>query len=238
VVGSGVSTDDLETAYAYPPGSDRWVRANMVVSVDGAASLDEQSATLSGAPDKKVFGMLRALCDVVLVGAGTARAEDYQPVRIGPVRAEIRARLGLSASPPIAVVTRTLDLDLAKPLFTEAATRTIVVTTSSVPLARLDEAREVADVIVHDGEIDLALLLDQLADRGLHRVLSEGGPGLLSDLLRAAVVDELCLTVSPTLAGSTTERRLTGDLPQPLALSLVGTRADEDFVFLRYLVVR
>jgi len=238
VVGSGVSTDDLETAYAYPPGSERWVRANMVVSVDGAASLDEQSATLSGAPDKKVFGVLRALCDVVLVGAGTARAEDYQPVRIGPVRAEIRARHGRSASPPIAVVTRTLDLDLDKPLFIDAAARTIVVTTSSAPSSRLAEAGEVADVIVHDGEIDLAVLLDQLAERGLHRVLCEGGPALLGDLLRAGLVDDLCLTLSPTLAGSTTERRLTGDLPQPLVLSLVGTRTDEDFVFLRYLVVR
>ena len=75
---------DLETAYAYPPGKERWVRANMVTAVDGLATLDQQSATLSGAADKKVFGILRALCDVVLVGAGTARAESYEGVRIGP----------------------------------------------------------------------------------------------------------------------------------------------------------
>ena len=229
---------ELENAYAYPPGTDRWVRANMVASVDGSASLDQQSATLSGAGDKKVFGILRALCDVVLVGAGTARAEDYQPVRIGPTRAEIRSRHGLSASPPIAVVTRTLDLDLTKPLFTQAAARTIVVTTSAVPSSRLDEAREVADVIVHDGQIDLALLLEQLADRGLQRVLTEGGPGLLGDLLSAGLVDELCLSVSPTLVGDPGEKRLTGPLPEPLALELVGTVSDAGFAFLRYLVRR
>ncbi|BEP16198.1 pyrimidine reductase family protein [Acidothermaceae bacterium B102] len=229
---------DLETAYAYPPGTDRWVRANMVVSVDGSASLDHQSATLSGTGDKKVFGLLRALCDVILVGAGTARIEEYAAVRIGPTRAEIRDRHGLSASPPIAVVTRTLDLDLTKPLFTQAAARTIVVTTSSVPSSRLAAAREVADVIVHDGEIDLARLLDQLADRGLRRVLTEGGPALLGDLLSAGLVDELCLTISPTMVGDPGEKRLTGRLPEPLALELVGTISDAGFVFLRYLVRR
>jgi riboflavin biosynthesis pyrimidine reductase len=229
---------DLETAYPYPPGKERWVRANMVTSVDGFASLDEQSSTLSGAADKKVFGILRALCDVVLVGAGTARGEGYEAVKIGPVRAEIRARHGLSAAPPIAVVTRTLDLDLTAPLFTQADARTIVVTTSAASADRLAQARGVADVIVHDGEIDLALLLDQLADRGLHRVLTEGGPGLLTDLLAAGLVDELCLTVSPTVVGDPVEHRLIGHLPSPVTLELAGTLVDTGFVFLRYLVQR
>ncbi|MDX6230266.1 MAG: hypothetical protein QOI76_3656 [Frankiales bacterium] len=227
--------DDLETAYAYP--SDRWLRCNFVVSADGAASLDGSSEQLSGAPDKRVFGILRALCDVVVVGAGTARAEDYQPVRIGPRRAEIRARHGLSACPPIAVVTRTLDLDLTRPLFTQAQARTIVVTSSAVPDRRLDEARTVADVIVQD---DLAGLPQQLAERGLGRVLCEGGPELFGDLLRAELVDELCLTVSPQLVGSLSEHRLTGStaLPRPLSLTLAGSRTDENFLFLRYLVDR
>ncbi|MDX6212689.1 MAG: hypothetical protein QOF82_1776 [Frankiales bacterium] len=227
--------DDLETAYAYP--SERWLRCNFVVSPDGAASLDGGSERLSGPPDKRLFGMLRALCDVVLVGAGTARAEDYQPVRIGDRRAEIRARHGLSACPPIAVVTRTLDLDLTKPLFTQAQARTIIVTSSAVPVARLAEAREVADVIVHD---DLGSVPQQLAELGLGRVLCEGGPGLFGDLLRLGLVDELCLTVSPTLVGSLSEHRLTGStpLPQPLSLTLAGSRTEEDFVFLRYLVQR
>lgn len=225
--------DDLETAYAYPEG--RWVRLNMISSVDGAVSLDGGSRALSGEPDMRVFGMLRALCDVVVVGAGTVRAEDYQPVRIGPRRAEIRARHGLSACPPIAVVTRSLDLDLTRPLFTQAEARTIVVTSSTDPV-RVSAAREVADVIVHDVAIDLPLLLDQLADRGLRRVLCEGGPALLSDLVRAGLADELCLTVSPQLVGRADVRRLTTGLPSPVPLSLAGTLADEGFLFLRYLL--
>lgn len=227
--------DDLERDYAYPDG--RWVRLNMVSSVDGAASLDGGSRELSGAPDMRVFGMLRALCDVIVVGAGTVRAEDYKPVRIGPRRAEIRARHGLSPCPPIAVVTSSLDLDLSRPLFTEAQARTIVVTSATDPV-RLREAGEVADVIVHDGAVDLGLLLDQLASRGLRRVLCEGGPALLTDLLQAGRADELCLTVSPQLVGRDDTRRLTTGLSAPICLTLAGTRTDEDFLFLRYRVQR
>jgi riboflavin biosynthesis pyrimidine reductase len=236
VIGSLV--DHLELLYAYP--SDRWLRANFVVSPDGVASLDGGSERLSGQPDKRVFGMLRALCDVVLVGAGTARSEDYQPVRIGPVRAEIRARHGLSAAPPIAVVTRSLDLDLTKPLFTQAQATTVVVTSTAVPASRLAAAREVADVIVLEGELSLPAMVEQLAARGLGRVLCEGGPDLFGDLLRAGLVDELCLTVSPLLVGSLSEHRLTGStpLPQPLSLTLAGSRTEENFLFLRYLVDR
>jgi riboflavin-specific deaminase-like protein len=227
--------DQLESDYAYPDG--RWVRLNMVSSVDGAASLDGGSRELSGEPDMRVFGMLRALCDVIVVGAGTVRAEDYQPVRIGPRRAEIRSRHGLSPCPPIAVVTSSLDVDLTRPLFTEAQARTIVVTSSTDPV-RTAEAREVADVIVHDGSVDLALLLDQLASRGLHHVLCEGGPALLTHLLEGGLADELCLTVSPQLVGRDDTRRLTTGLDVPVPLTLTGTRTDDDFLFLRYRVRR
>ena len=93
-------------------------------------------------------------------------------------------------------------------------------------------------MIVHDGDLDLARLLDQLAERGLHRVLTEGGPGLLTDLLNARLVDELCLTVSPTVVGDPGEHRLIGRLAEPVTLELAGTLSDAGFVFLRYLVRR
>ena len=71
---------DLATVYAYPHRLDRpWVRANMVSSIDGAGSVDGHSAGLSSPPDKQIFALLRAQADVVLVGAGTARAEAYGP---------------------------------------------------------------------------------------------------------------------------------------------------------------
>ena len=233
-----MNAEDLETWYAYPPDVDRWLRANFVVSVDGFVSLNGLSEPLSGAADKRAFGMLRALSDVVLVGAATARAESYRPVQIGAARAEIRARHGLSPVPPIAVITRSLDLDLDGPLFTEAVAPTIVVTTSEAPADLLAAARQVADVIVHPGDIDFVLLLNQLASRGMRRVLCEGGPSVLADLLALGLVDELCLTSSPVLVGGATERRLIGTLAEPLQLTLGASREDEDFTFQRYLVRR
>lgn len=233
-----MSTEDLETWYAYPPDVDRWLRVNFVISPDGYISLNGSSEPMSGPADMRAFGMLRALADVVLVGAGTARAENYRPVQIGAARAELRSRHGLSAAPPLAVVTRTLDLDLEGPLFLQAAAPTIVVTTSEAPPDLLSQARQVADVIVHQGDVDFALLLNQLASRGMRRVLCEGGPGLLADLLAVGLVDELCLTTSPVMVGNPAERRLIGALPEPLRLTLARSRTDDGFTFSRYLVQR
>src|SRR5215469_14098809 len=106
----------LAEAYAYP--RDRWLRVNFVSSADGAAHLDGRSEGLSSPADKQVFGILRVLADVVLVGAGTARVEEYKPARRRPSLAALRE--GRPAAPPIALVTRTLGLNLTSPLFTEA----------------------------------------------------------------------------------------------------------------------
>ena len=76
-----LSHDDLLGLYAYP--HDRfWVRANFVSSLDGAAQgTDYKSGSLSSTNDQRVFALLRSLCDLILVGAGTVRAEGYQPVQ-------------------------------------------------------------------------------------------------------------------------------------------------------------
>ena len=168
----------LAEAYAYP--RERWLRANFVTSADGAAYVDGRSGGLSSAGDKRVFGILRVLADVVLVGAGTARAEEYKPARRRPSLAALRE--GRPATAPIALVTRTLGLNLASPLFTEAPpdARTIVITCAASDAELRAAAAKVADVIVAGEEtVDLAAALAALADRGLSRVLCEGGPHLL-----------------------------------------------------------
>ena len=112
---------ELASAYAYRDdgAGGHTVRANMVSTVDGAASgIDGLSGTVSGEADRRVFRTLRQLADVVLVGAGTARAEGYRPAAL-----------------PIAVVSGRLDLDLSAPLYAAAEHRTIVITCSSA-LAR------------------------------------------------------------------------------------------------------
>jgi riboflavin biosynthesis pyrimidine reductase len=225
----------LAAAYAYP--RERWLRANFVSSADGAAYVDGLSGGLSAPADKQVFGILRVLADVVLVGAGTARAEEYKPARRWDSLASLRA--GRPAALPIAIVTRSLGLNLASPLFTDAPedARTIVITCAASDSDLRAETAKIADVIVAGDEaVDLAAARGALEERGLRRVLCEGGPSLFGDLAAAGLVDELCLSLSPTLAGPGAARIIDGThlgAARPLALTQV-LAADDGFLFCRY----
>jgi riboflavin biosynthesis pyrimidine reductase len=203
----------LAGLYTYPAGEalDRpWLRANMVVSVDGAASLVGRSGGLSGPADRLVFSVLRSLADVILVGAATARAEGYRPAAkraIWPV-----LRDGRAATPPIAVVTRELSLDPDSPLIAlaPAGSRTIVLTTAAAPGPRLAAVARHADVVVAGRDsLTPAAVLGALAERGFRRVLTEGGPSLLAQFTAAGLLDDLCLTISPLLEGGRAGRILT-----------------------------
>jgi riboflavin biosynthesis pyrimidine reductase len=133
------------------------------------------------------------------------------------------------------VVSRSLDLDPAQEIFSDAPTRPIVLTHAASPAGRRRAAAEVAEVIVTgDHEVDLAAALAELHARGATQVLSEGGPHLLGALTAADLVDELCLTVSPLLAGGTAGRIATGPAGPPRALSLRHVLAGDDMLFLRY----
>ncbi|MBV9382855.1 MAG: pyrimidine reductase family protein [Streptosporangiaceae bacterium] len=203
--GAGELSDaDLAALYAYPEGV-RTVRANMVMSVDGAASLAGRSGGLSSPGDRRVFALLRGLADVVVAGAGTVRAEHYKPARpAGLEEAWPGLRAGRPATPPIAVVTRRLDLDPEDPLFTSAPphARTIVITSGLAPGERVASFDGRADVIVADTDrVDLETAVGALAARGYQRILCEGGPHLIGDLTAAGLLGELCVTVSPLLAG-------------------------------------
>ena len=119
--------DDIDVAAAYAVDEKRHVRANFVASVDGSVSLAGKSAGLSSPADRQLFHLLRSMSDVVLVGAGTARVENYGGAREADGHA-----------PPIAVVTRSLDLDPAARLFTDTVVRPIIVTCSDSPADRRD----------------------------------------------------------------------------------------------------
>lgn len=221
---------DLEAIYAYPEGLTRpWVQVNFVSSADGAVEIDATSAGLSHTADREVFLLGRDLSDVVLVGAGTARAEDYRGVRTGAKHVERRRRLGLGDVPPIAVVTRTADLDPASRLFTDTHVPPIVITTAAAETASLEQAG--AEIIRAE---DLPQALDKLADRGLYRIDCEGGPGLFGDLIAADLVDQLCLTVAPLLTGGGAGRIAAGPPSAPRRLDLASILVEDDYAFLRY----
>ena len=238
---------DLGQLYAYPgrlPGRS-WVRGNMVESADGAAALDGRSGGLSGDADRAVFRVLRSQADVVVAGSGTVRDEHYRPAQTSAMVPGLRA--GRPATPPIAVITGSLDLDLSSSLFTEAPAdaRTIVITTDQAPADRRKAAAELADVIVAGADsVDLGVALDALAERGLRRVLCEGGPHLLAQFAGTGRLDELCVTISPLLAAGGSGRILAGPaLTGPaqsggLPLSLGHVLEDHGFLLCRYLVRR
>ena len=224
----------LAEVYAYP--RERWLRANFVASADGAAYIDGRSTGLSSPDDKRIFGILRVLADVVLVGAGTARDEEYKPARRRPALASLRE--GRPEKTAIALVTRALDLNLTAPLFTETPpdARTIVITCAASDDELRAETAKVADVIVAGGEtVDLGEALRALEARGLSRVVCEGGPHLLGDLMAAGLLDELCLSFSPTLVGPGAGRIIAGQpsAARPLTLKHVLAGAD-GFLFSRY----
>ena len=211
---------DLVDAYATAPG--RLVRGGMVLSADGAAAHGGTSRSLSTAADRAVFRALRAVCDVVLVGAGTARAEAYGPVPLAAALRGWREQRGLPAVPALAVVSRSLDLP------PELARAAVVVTCAAAPHEGLPDV-----VVAGRDEVDLADALDQLADRGLGHVLCEGGPALLGDLVAAGLLDELCATVTPLLAG-TGPGVLGRALPDPLPLRLLSMIESDGSLLLRW----
>ncbi|WP_396287631.1 pyrimidine reductase family protein [Amycolatopsis sp. PS_44_ISF1] len=233
--GPPVSDDELERVYGYPePLAEPFVQVNFVASADGAAAVDELSRGLSHPADRRVFLLARDLADVVLVGAGTARAEDYRGARSNPARAARRARLGLAPVPPIAVVTRSAALDPGSRLFTDTAVAPIVVTTTKADTAELTEAGATV-IAAGDEDVDLARALAVLAEHGLSRVDCEGGPALFAALAAADLVDQLCLTVSPLLTGGGSGRIAAGPaVSPPRRLDLASILVEDGFTLLRY----
>lgn len=230
----------LARLYAYPEAGRPWVRANMISSADGAAEIEGRSGGLGGPADRLLFQVLRSLADVVLVGAGTVRAEQYKPARPDAMLPGLRE--GRPAAPPVAVVSASLNLDPGSPLLAAAPAdaRTIVITTSSAPPGRRAALARVAEVVeAGEDRISPERAIAALGRLGHRRVLTEGGPTLLAQLAATGTLDELCLTLSPVLTGGGARRILAGPpaappLPGPVPLRLAHLLADGGFLFCRY----
>ncbi|WP_433023426.1 pyrimidine reductase family protein [Kribbella sp. CA-294648] len=229
--------EEVIAAYAVLDRSVPRVRANFVTSLDGAVTLDGLSGGLSNKDDQELLGMLRMLADVVLVGAGTLRAEQYNGLRLRKTRREWRQEQGWPENPVLAIVSARLELDPHSSVFTEAPVRPIVITCESSSAGRREALGEVADVLICGTEaVDLTVAVNELVKRGLPQILCEGGPHLLGSLTSADLVDELCLTVSPLLAGPGA-RRITDGLASTQAHRLDPIHVltgDDGFLFLRY----
>jgi riboflavin biosynthesis pyrimidine reductase len=236
--GTDLTPPELERAYAWP--TDRsWVRLNFISSVDGSTQgADGRSGSLGCDADRVVFRLLRSLSDVVLVGAGTARAERYRPVQAAELDLDARARAGLTGLPVLAVVSRSLELSPA--LLTASPDELVVLTTAAAPAGRRAALAEHARVVVAgDEQVDPVAAVRALVDLGHRRVLAEGGPRLARDLAAAGALDDVCLTLRATLVAGHGLRLLAGPgLDPPVDLELASLLADRSDLFLRYTTVR
>jgi riboflavin biosynthesis pyrimidine reductase len=197
-----------------------YLRADFVASLDGAIAVQGRSEGLGSPADKASFHALRAVCDAVVVGAGTVRMENYGAVRFSDPARRWREAHGRSLDVPVVVVSRTGDLGNGRVL-------------EGPVLLAAPEGPEGVERI----PAEPAAMVAALHERGLTRLLCEGGPSLLTTLLHAGLVDDLYLTASPQLVG--TGPYLVHGLDEPVHLQLRTLVHDDPGVLLaRWSVVR
>ncbi len=225
------SRESVEAFYLHP--SDVHLRLNLVTSLDGAVEIDGLSGPLGVPADREAFVAMRAAADVVLVGAGTVRAESYGPVKLGADRRARRESRGQSSVPRLAVVSGSAEFDVASTLFDSEGQ--VIVYTSDGQVSRRGELARVAEVVGAGAkDVQLAAVVADLRERGLGRILCEGGPTLFGALIAAGLVDELCVTVSPLLAGRGRLGFASGTTSAPLSLSLETVCEGDGALLLRY----
>jgi riboflavin biosynthesis pyrimidine reductase len=227
------------TAARVAPGRP-WVLSNMIASVDGAATdPGGTSGGLGGPADKAVFAAIRSVADVIVVGAGTATAENYGPARLTPALRAQRAERGQAPVPRIAVVTTSLRIDPGQWLFREAGedARPIVLTTARADADRRRALATVAEVVeVGDDTVEWPRALALLGSRfGAAVVLCEGGPRTNAQLVAEGLLDEQCLTVAPALVDGAAPRIAAGAWPGRLVrMRLDHVLTEDGYLFLRY----
>jgi riboflavin biosynthesis pyrimidine reductase len=227
--------------------------ANFVASVDGVVSMHQADrspgSTIGGnsPADRFVMGLLRACAEAVLVGAGTLRAAPghrWTPEYVYPdgeaAFTELRLRLGLARHPRLVVVTARGEVDPSHP----ALEHDSLVLTNEAGASRLRRFLPKVVSLVALGrreELEGRRMLDAIHAEGHRVVLTEGGPHLLGSLLRAAVLDELFLTMSPRIVGrgpSQPRLALVEGVKLPPGLSiparLLSLRRHHSYLFLRY----
>ncbi|WP_417508439.1 pyrimidine reductase family protein [Microbacterium sp.] len=228
-----IDDDTILATYEFPPGA--WLRMNFVSSIDGAATRDGRSGGLGGDADRRVFELLRRQADVILVGAGTVRAEEYGAMRLQDDAVAWRLVRGMPEHPVFALVSGSLDLDPDSAVFTDAPRRPIIYTVGTAPLDRREALAAVADVVDTGVEaLDPNAVRADLVSRGLLRVHSEGGPGLFGSFTAAGAVDEMCLTLASSLEAGNARRISHSAQAAPTDMDVAAVLKGERELLLRY----
>jgi len=212
-----------------------------VSTLDGSVTLGNVSGGLGGPADLRALARVRDACDVILVGAGTVRDESYPPYPGGAERQRRRAAKGLAPRPPVAMVTRTGSLPEGHPLVADPDDPPIVIVTAAdedrarTALAPTPAGPAIRWIVAGREQLDWHVALAGLADLGLARISCEGGPSINGALLDADLIDEVFLTLAPTLVGGDGLRLTrTSTAAQRHELTLVSVLAHGSELLLRY----
>ncbi len=224
--------NDVRPAHGERP----WLMANMIASIDGATAVEGLSGGLGGAGDKAVFRAIRASCDWVLVASATAAAETYRMPLTSADITQRRAAQGRSPAPNLAIVTASGRIDRAIPALADRTPdqlRPLVITGQDADAAALDNLD--ADIVrVATATPEPQQILQELGQRGARVVLAEGGPRFNGILHSAGVVDEFCLSLSPTLAGGDSARIVAKGDDLAVAMRLDRLLEEDGALFARY----
>lgn len=229
----------LPQLYAYPDDLTRcWVRSNFISSLDGGATSDGKSGGLAGPGDKALFGLMRELADVIVVGAGTARVNyGGAQCRQRPGRPAGSGASPRCPDPPSSPHPGLLDRDMK--VFTQTEVPPLVLTAAAALPATRERLGPAAEVLSCSGTdtaaVDITSVLAVLAGRGLLRVLTEGGPSLHATFIEADLLDELCVTLAPVLVGGRARRIATGAGQVQTEMRRAHLLADEaGYLYTRY----
>lgn len=222
------------------PTGRPWLMINMIASADGAIAVDGTSGALGNPADEAVFSAVRACADWIVAAAGTVRAERYGLPRPGTESQRARRAAGRADRPRLAVVTASLNLDADLPLFSDQRPDDdlpVILTGRDAPAAAAERLESVAEVVrLASTRPQPAEILAELDRRGAAVVLSEGGPSFNAQLTDAGVVDELCLSIAPLVAGGPSPRIVHGSQRVvPLDLSIDHLLEASGTLFVRYL---
>ena len=223
--------DATNLAEHYRPPLAHWVRSNMVLSMDGNfAGPRGSSRELSCATDLRVLMLIRALSDVVVVGARTAVGEKYSSLRVREEFLHVT-----KGTPRLCVVSGMLAFTGDEGFLQNADERPIILTSRQDSYewqAKLDRLHGLADVIVSPNALTGAGIIESLHKLGLHQILCEGGPSLNALLAHDNVFDELAVTLAPIVVGQTSRVPPLGQTYSTWHRTMVGV-ADE-YTFFRF----
>ena len=235
-----VYNNDVRT----PLDSRPWILLNMVNSVDGFISFEGRAGGLSGPADKNIYQIIRGLADIILVGAGTVRAENYKAPKTPESNlAELRESRGQEKRPRIAVLSGELNLDPDMGLFADRHPEDkppLIYTKSESLKKNASQFKSSAEIVdFSEEELNVSRVVEDLLNKDAKIVVCEGGPNLNAHLLAAGVIDEFCLSVSPRAVGGEDPAVLLNQpVDSPTELSLDRILLEEEFLFCRYLTIR